>query len=66
MKEKWNVLSPDGISVHFSDTYSNKDDAIKAFEKWRDRFKIQGYYSSAKFGRIPLDELDDFCELIRV
>ena len=64
--KQYNVLSPDGFSIHFSDTYKSKEDAIKAFEQWKKRYEGQGFYSSAKYGRIPLDELKNYCELIEV
>ena len=63
---KYDVLSPDGISIHFSDVYSTREEAVKALEKWMLRFKAQGYYSSSMHGRIPLDELNDFCRIIEV
>jgi len=64
MKKKTGVqvLSPDGITIEFgSFCYKNMEDAKKAFERWKNRFEQQGYYSSNK-GRIPLDELEKYCE----
>jgi hypothetical protein len=65
-KIRYDVLSPDGISIHPIDTYSSDRKAKVAFEKWKERYKIQGYYSSTKYGRIPLDELFDYCKIIQV
>ena len=63
-KKKYDVLSPDGFSIHPTDTYSSKKEARKAFEVWKKRYKLQGYYSSSRYGRIPLDELVNEVELI--
>ncbi len=35
MPVKYDVISPDGFSIHFSDTYPSKKKAIEAFEKWK-------------------------------
>jgi len=34
--------------------------AKEAFNKWKERYVIQGYYSSNR-GRIPLSELEENC-----
>jgi hypothetical protein len=64
-KTRYDVISPDGFSIHFSDTYATKEDAFKAFNDWKKRFEGQGYYSSND-GRIPLNELDQHCQIIEV
>lgn len=57
------VLSPDGITIEFgSFYYENMKDAKKAFERWKSRFEQQGYYSSNDYGRIPLNELEKYCQ----
>jgi len=65
-KQKFDVISPDGFSIHFSDTYKTKEDAITAFCEWKKRYETQGYYSSTKFGKIPLDELENYCQIIKI
>jgi hypothetical protein len=60
---KYIVLSPDGFSIKFDKTYSSRKKAIEAFEEWKKRYEIQGYYSSVPFGRIPLEELHEYCTL---
>jgi hypothetical protein len=65
-KQKFDVISPDGFSIHFSDTYKSKEDAITAFCEWKKRYEPQGYYSSSKYGRIPLDELENYCQIIKI
>lgn len=59
------VLSPDGFAIHHSDTYKSKFSAIRAFVKWRENYRSQGYYSSTK-GRIPLENLHNYCEITTV
>ena len=62
-KQRFNILSPDGFSIHHSDTYVSPEKAWEAFDEWKKRYETQGYYSSVG-GRIPLDELKDHCKLI--
>jgi hypothetical protein len=63
---KWMILSPDGFTIEFDrPTYPSLKKALEAFENWSKRFEIQGYYSSNN-GRIPLDELVDYCTIKRL
>jgi len=64
MKRKYNVLSPDGFSIHCSDTYKSVEEARKAIEEWKKNYERQGYYSSNKYGRIPLNELQKYCDIV--
>lgn len=57
------VLSPDKITIHPSDTYSTTDEAIEATKKWKERYSMQGYYSSCN-GRIPLEDILYHCTLM--
>lgn len=59
---KYNILSPDGFSIELNKTYNSIADAKKAFDIWLKRFEAQGYYS-ANFGRIPLNEVEEYCTL---
>jgi hypothetical protein len=60
-KLKYIVLSPDGFTIEFTRSYyTSKKKAIEAFNKWKERFVIQGYYSTNGI-RIPLDELEQYC-----
>lgn len=63
---KYDVISPDGFSIHPTDTYSSLSKAVKAFKEWKERFKPQGYYSSVSFGRIHLDDLEDFMQFKKI
>jgi hypothetical protein len=59
----YDVLSPDGFSIHPSQFYLTPESAEAAFHKWAERFKAQGYYSSNR-GRIDLLDLQDECSLV--
>ena len=63
-KVKYDILSPDGISI-YGDSYPSAEMANKKFDEWAKHFEFQGYYSSNR-GRIPLNELRDYCRLIEV
>lgn len=62
----FDVISPDGFSISFSDTWETIEAAETAFEEWRNNFGQQGYYSSTSKGRIPLSELKEHCKLIEL
>ena len=66
IKMKYDVLSPDGISIHFSDTYKSIKEAKQALTLWVKRYEMQGYYSSTDYGRIPLNELEKYCTIINL
>ena len=56
----YEVLSPDGFTIEFDRPYyTSKEKAFEAFDKWKERYKVQGYYSS-NTGRIPLEDLEDY------
>jgi len=59
---KYTMLSPDGFSIEFDKTYTSKKEAEKAFTEWKKRYELQGYYSSNS-GRIPLEDLREYCTL---
>ncbi len=60
----YQVLSPDGFTIEFDkEYYTSKEKAMIAFSEWKERFKRQGYYSSTEYGRISLDELENYCTI---
>ena len=65
-RKKYDVLSPDGFSIHPVDTYTSIKKARKAFEEWKKNYEHQGYYSSVRYGRIPLVDLEDYVQLIEI
>ena len=61
---KYEVLSPDGFTIEFDRPYyTSKEKAFEAFDKWKERYNRQGYYSSNQYGRIPLEELEDYMSI---
>ena len=60
---KLSIISPDGFTISFDETYESRIQAFRAFIIWRNRYSGQGYYSSVKFGRIPLNKLKHYCKL---
>jgi len=62
----YDVISPDGFSIHPTDTYKTKAEATFAFKQWVKRYEVQGYYSSTNYGRIPLNEIIRYCKIIKV
>jgi hypothetical protein len=57
---KYEVLSPDGFTIEFDRPYyTSKERAFEAFDKWKKRYEVQGYYSSNN-GRITLDDLENY------
>lgn len=58
----YTIISPDGFTIHPTDTYPTPEAAWEAFEEWKKRYEFQGYYSSNR-GRIALDELKEYCRL---
>jgi hypothetical protein len=66
MTIKYDVISPDGFSIHPVETYSSIKEAKEAFKKWKKRYDSQGYYSSMAYGRIPLDELKNYIKIITI
>lgn len=60
-KEKFVILSPDGFPIERDKAYYRTlDELHTAFVIWKERFVLQGYYSSNR-GRIPLDNLLEEC-----
>lgn len=61
---KIQILSPDGFTLERDvPYYKSHKSAIEAFVKWKKGYETQGYYSSVKYGRIHLSDLEDYCQL---
>lgn len=60
-KKRWNILSPDGFAINPEKTYASKKEGLAEFEKWKERYRQQGYYSSTRYGRIGVDDLVRYC-----
>lgn len=66
MRIKYDVLSPDDISISFDELWSSPEKAQEALTEWCKRFETQGYYSSCSNGRISLEDLPFYCEIVPV
>ena len=63
---KYDVLSPDKFSISFDEVWDTPEEAKEALKKWIGRYKQQGYYSTSNRERIPLDELETWCDIIPI
>jgi hypothetical protein len=62
-KNRYQILSPDGFTLERDvPHYKSRKNAMQALANWIDNYRVQGYYSSAKYGRILLVDIIDFCE----
>lgn len=62
--KKYQVISPDGFTIEFEHPYYRSlKKALAAFEKWKERYTKQGYYSSSRHGVIELKDLEDYCQI---
>lgn len=61
---EYNYISPDGFTICY-ENFESKEEAKQFLKQWIKSFERQGYYSSVKYGRIPLTELESFCEFDR-
>ena len=65
-KKRFDVISPDGFTIHYEKTYKSYNEAVKELDKWTKRYEQQGYYSSVPYGRIPCSELKDYCKIVEI
>lgn len=56
------VISPDGFPISRDETYPSPFAALRAFVRWRENYRFQGYYSSNR-GRIDLEYLHEYCDI---
>lgn len=62
---QYRVLSPDGFDIAFDVyKYGSMKKAQAALAAWCERYKAQGYYSTAGWEHIPLDELPARCSIV--
>lgn len=65
--KQFDILSPDGFSIRIGiEPFSSIKEADEYFTEWKDRYKRQGYYSSVPYGRLPLEDLRDYCKWIEL
>jgi hypothetical protein len=63
---QFDVYSPDGFAIDREETYPSREVAEQKLQEWVKRYEFQGYYSSVKYGRIPLDEIENYCRIVEV
>ena len=63
---QFDVYSPDGFAIHREDTYPSREVAEQKLKEWVKQYEHQGYYSSVKYGRIPLNEIKDYCRILPI
>jgi hypothetical protein len=68
---KYQIKSPDGFTIDFEKPFYTSKKAVKqALERFTDNYKAQGYYSQVCYNgyirRIPLNELQDYCDIITI
>lgn len=61
-RPRYAVISPDGFTIEIAPSYTSRKKAWNTFEQWRERYAAQGYYASANYGRIPLEDLHNYCQ----
>ncbi len=65
-KNKYQILSPDGIIIDYNvQYYSSIKKAKIAFYEWLKKYEFQGYYSY-NFEKIPLDEVYLYCQFKKI
>lgn len=63
MAKAFRILSPDGIDIRH-DKWKYKETEIEAeLSKFTKRYEQQGYYSSNN-GRIALEDIADYCQVV--
>ena len=62
---KFDVLSPDKISIKREGYFNSIPEAETALDLWIKRYEKQGYYST-RGQRIPLDQIWENCEIITI
>ncbi len=65
-KKLYQILSPDGIHISLEKTEYKVSEIKKALTEFAAKYTTQGYYSSAKHGRIDHRDIIDFCEVILI
>jgi hypothetical protein len=64
-KTRYQAVSPDGFIIqHDKPFYPSVEKAEEALSAWVKRYENQGFYSSPRFGRIPMDEILEYCKIL--
>jgi hypothetical protein len=61
--QKFRILSPDGFDIRMDKANYTEKQVPKELEDFTKRYERQGYYSSNR-GRIPLEDIADYCSVV--
>jgi len=65
-KKLYKILSPDGFPISIEKTEYGKREVKKALIEFADRYKKQGFYSSARYGPIEVEDIPYLCDVIPI
>lgn len=65
-EQKLVILSPDGFEISREDVYKTVLEAKQKFDEWLLNYKRQGYYSSTQYGKIDIEDVEDYCTLVEL
>jgi hypothetical protein len=65
-RKKYAIYSPDGFTIDPTPFYTSQKKAIQAFNNFLKRYERQGYYSSVKYGRIEVADIDRYCNFVTI
>ena len=63
-RDMFDVLSPDGITITPDRVYGTLEEALATAEALAERLAWQGFYSTARWERIPLEEIAGRCRVV--
>jgi hypothetical protein len=61
--QKFRILSPDGFDIRMDKANYTEKQVPQELENFAKRYERQGYYSSNR-GRIPLEDIADYCSVV--
>lgn len=64
--KRYEVISPDGFSIHRDKTYVSHEEAMIGLREWVKRYESQGYYSTSNRERIEVDHIELYCKIVEV
>lgn len=66
-KPKFRILSPDGFDINPEKmTYNSLIQVMRALILFKQRYAIQGYYSSSFYGKIELRHIPYECRVVKL
>jgi len=64
--KKYIVLSPDGFPIERDAEYKNLAEVQEAIERFVNRFRDQGYYSTTVRVRLPIHDIEKECRIVEL